>query len=342
MMQGSNKQDLTPLNDKVSQRKLGKSGLSVSEVGLGCWQLGGDFGPIDNQRVNTILDAADSSGITFWDTADVYGGGESERRIGNWCQSHKHQQVIATKLGRNESLYPNGYSVDNIRRSVDDSLARLQLSSLPLIQLHCIPPDMLANDSIWNCLEDMKKERLIDNIAASVETIAQANTCLDVPSVSSLQIILNIFRQDACDSLLAKAQKADVGILARLPLASGLLTGKMHKNTQFADSDHRNYNRDGAAFSVGETFSGIPYIKALDLVEELKALVPADMNMAQFALRWCLDQQGVSSVLAGASSPEQVFSNAHASQLAPLSSETHVALKEFYDKRVRPHVRGEI
>ena len=341
-MKDSNNQALTPSDSQVSKRTLGKSNLLVSEVGLGCWQLGGDFGPIDNQRVDAVLEAADATGISFWDTADVYGAGASESRIGNWCQTHKQQRIIASKVGRDDSLYPDGYTADNIRRSVESSLERLQLSRLALIQLHCIPHEMLSNDTVWNCLEDMKREGLIDNIAASVETIQQANTCLEIPCVSSLQIILNIFRQDACDSLLNRAKEANVGILARLPLASGLLTGKMRVDTQFASTDHRNYNRDGAAFSVGETFSGLPYEKALELVDELKALVPEGTSMAQFALRWCLDQDGVSSVLAGASSPEQVLSNAHASQLPPLSEDTHTALRDFYESRVKPHVRGEI
>lgn len=326
----------------IGKRPLGDSGLEVSEVGLGCWQLGGDFGPIDEQRVNQILAAADSSGITFWDTADVYGGGQSERLIGDWCKNNKRDRVIATKFGRNGELYPNGYTADNIRRSIDDSLQRLQLPCLPLLQMHCIPADMLTDDTLWYCIDDLKKEGLVSNIAASVETIEQARTCLDIPSITSLQIILNIFRQDACESLIMDAKNKGVGILARLPLASGLLTGKMKADTQFSSSDHRNYNKDGAAFSVGETFSGLPYEKGLALVDELKTFIPDGMTMAQFAIRWCLDQEGVSSVLAGASNAQQVVGNAQAANLPSLSKSTHQDLREFYLSKVRPNVRGNI
>jgi aryl-alcohol dehydrogenase-like predicted oxidoreductase len=327
---------------KINHRRLGKSELQISEVGLGCWQLGGDFGPIDKVTANSVLKAADQNGISFWDTADVYGSGQSEQYIGDWCREHHGTRVIATKLGRNGDLYPNGYSVDNIKRSIYGSLERLQLERISLIQLHCIPVELLKNDTMWQCIDDMKREGVIDNVGASVETIEEAQSCLSIPLVSSLQIIFNIFRQDACDSLLANAKAADVGILARLPLASGLLTGKMSSETTFSESDHRHYNRNGDAFSVGETFSGLPFKKGLELVEDIKPLVPENMTLAQFALRWCLDQDGITSVLAGASSPTQVISNAQAAAFPPLSNATHEALRELYHNKVRPHVRGNI
>lgn len=338
-----NKQSLSSSYDhKIPHRPLGKSGYLVSEIGLGCWQLGGDFGPVSKQQVNAILNAADESGVSFWDTADVYGSGQSEQWIGDWCKSNAKQRIIGTKFGRNDSLYPNGYTPENIRKSIEGSLERLQLSSIPLIQLHCIPEEMLNDDILWHCLDDLTREGLVDNVAASVETIEQAHTCLGIPAITSLQIILNIFRQDACETLLAAAKDADVGILARLPLASGLLSGKMNKNTVFSNSDHRNYNRDGNAFSVGETFSGLPYAKGLELVELIRELVPDGMSMSQFALRWCLDQHGVSSVLAGASSPEQVRDNAAASTNSPLPQSTHQALADLYIQKIRPYIRGKI
>lgn len=326
----------------MEQRKLGKSGLTASVIGLGCWQLGGDFGPTGVENSQQILNAADSESITFWDTADVYGGGESENKIGSWRQEHPKPRTIVTKLGRDGSLYPAQYTPDNMLRSIEGSLARLQVNCIDLIQLHCIPPAVLQGDAVWQILEDCRTQGLIKHYGASVENINEGLMCLDKPGLTSLQIIFNLFRQDAIQQLLPQAAAADVGIIARLPLASGLLSGKFALDTEFTEGDHRNYNKDGKFFNVGETFSGLPYAKAIELINELKGLLPADIPLAQLALRWIVDQPQITSVITGASSAEQVKQNAKVADLPALSEELHNILSEFYYAKVKAHVRGDI
>ena len=326
----------------MEKRILGKSGLVTSAVGLGCWQLGGDFGPLDNVRAFSVLAAADKAGIHFWDTADVYGAGMSESRIGAWSRQNPGSRVIVTKVGRNSELHPNGHQYDRMRRSIEGSLERLQVDSLDLVQLHCIPTRVLMGDQVWRWLEDFKAEGLIKHYGASVETVDEGLACLKRPGLTSLQIILNIFRQDAVEELLPAAKAANVGIIARLPLASGLLSGKFSDATHFDSSDHRSFNADGQAFNVGETFSGLGLNKGVLLTEKLKAIVPDGVPLSQLAIRWLLDFPEVSSVIAGASSVEQVRQNAAAVALPPLSKELHAELKKFYFEQVREHVRGNI
>ena len=323
-------------------RTLGKSGLQASVIGLGCWQLGGDFGTNGVNNAQQILAAADQHGISFWDTADVYGAGASEKSIGDWQTTHSATRTLVTKLGRDDSLFPNKYRKDTMRASIEGSLARLQVSSLDLVQLHCVPPAELQGDTIWQILEGFRDEGLIKHYGASVETVEEGLMCLDKPGLTSLQIIFNLFRQDAINELLPKAQAADVGIIARLPLASGLLSGKFAHNTQFSVQDHCHYNKDGQHFNVGETFSGLPFDKAVVLVNELKSIVPTNIPLAQFALRWLIDQPAVTTVIAGASSAQQVTQNAAAAALPSLSKTQHDELSEFYQRRVRDHVRGSI
>ncbi|HEY7774896.1 MAG TPA: aldo/keto reductase [Marinagarivorans sp.] len=326
----------------MEKRLLGKSGLVTSAIGLGCWQLGGDFGPVDNVRAFSVLAAADKAGIHFWDTADVYGSGLSESRIGAWQRQNPASRVIVSKVGRNSELHPNGYQYDRMRRSIEGSLERLQVSSLDMVQLHCIPFEVLKGDQVWRWLEDFRSEGLIKHYGASVETVEEGLDCLKRPGLTSLQIILNIFRQDAVEALLPAAAEAGVGIIARLPLASGLLSGKFNAQTSFDRSDHRNFNADGQAFNVGETFSGLGLEKGVALTEKLKTLLPADVPLAQLALRWILDFPEVSSVIAGASSVEQVKQNAAAAVLPPLTKEQHQQLRDFYYNDVRPLIRGNI
>lgn len=330
------------LGDKMEQRILGKSGLPASVMGLGCWQLGGDFGNKGIENTKKILAEADQQGITFWDTADVYGGGLSEQQIGEWANGVDKPRTIVTKLGRDGTLYPDNYTYDTMKKSIEGSLARLNVSCLDLIQLHCVPPEILKADDIWHSLEEFRSQGLIKNYGASVETIEEGLICLDKPGLTSLQIIFNLFRQDAVEQLLPQAAAAGVGIIVRLPLASGLLSGKFALDTQFSESDHRNFNKDGQCFSVGETFSGLPYNKAIELVAELKELLPSDTPLAQLALRWIIDHPQVTSVITGASSAEQVKQNAAVNDLAPLSNDLHRALSEFYSTKVRQHVRGMI
>lgn len=326
----------------MEQRKLGKSGLPASVIGLGCWQLGGDFGTAGVKNSQQILSAADSEGITFWDTADVYGGGESEKKIGCWQHAYPQPRTIVTKLGRDASLYPDQYTPENMRRSIEGSLARLQVNCIDLVQLHCIPPAVLQGDAVWQALEDFRSQGLINHYGASVENIKEGLMCLDKPGLTSLQIIFNLFRQDAVEKLLPQAAAADVGIIARLPLASGLLSGKFALDSKFSKNDHRNYNKDGAFFNVGETFSGLPYAKAIALVNELKSLLPADIPMAQLALRWIVDHPQITSVITGASSAQQVKQNAGVAAMAPLSKSLHDTLSDFYYLKVKEHVRGDI
>lgn len=326
----------------MEKRTLGKSNLSASVIGLGCWQLGGDFGPAGVENTQEILQAADSHGITFWDTADVYGGGKSEQAIGDWTQQYVKPRVLVSKVGRDGSLYPDSYSADNVKRSIEGSLTRLQVDSLDLVQLHCVPPKELQQDTIWNILEDCRSQGLIKHYGASVETIEEGLLCLDKPGLTSLQIIFNIFRQDAIEQLLPQAKAADVGIIVRLPLASGLLSGKFGRQANFTENDHRHFNKDGKYFNVGETFSGLPYEKGVELTEALKSLVPNDIALSQLALRWIIDHPQVTTVIAGSSSAKQVEQNADVASLAPLSRDLHQALFAFYMQDVKQHIRGSI
>lgn len=332
----------TPSSTKMQRRALGKSGLITSAVGLGCWQLGGDFGPVSNDEAFKILAAADDAGINFWDTADVYGAGLSEERIGTWEYYNPNKRTVVSKVGRNAELYPHGYQYDRMRRSIEDTLTRLKKTQLDLIQLHCIPLKLLERDQVWRWLEDFCDEGLIKHYGASVETLEQARSCINRPGLTSLQIIFNVLRQDAADTLLQEAQEANVGIIARLPLASGLLSGRYNANTTFSQTDHRYFNRNGQAFSVGETFSGIPFNTGLNITNQLSRLCPQNMTLAQMAIRWVLDFPQVSSVIVGAKTVEQVYSNAAAAQLPSLSTELHAQLRAFYYKNVRKHIRGQI
>ncbi|KXI29302.1 aldo/keto reductase [Paraglaciecola hydrolytica] len=327
----------------MKKRRLGKTGFEVSEIGLGCWQLGGDFGPLDEQQAGQILNHAYEHGINFWDTADVYGDGRSESLIAEWHKHHQQQDIkVATKVGRSGRLFPDKFTKQQVKSDIQASARRLGVECIDLIQLHCIPPQMLVDGEIFSWLQDFKHEGLIEHYGASVETIEEGLSCLKDSELATLQIIFNVFRQDAIQELLPKAASNDVGIIVRLPLASGLLSGKFSAQQQFAESDHRNYNRDGQAFSVGETFSGIPMNTGIELVDGLRQWVPAGFNMAEFALRWILDHPQVSSVIAGASKPQQVVANCLASAKPSLSEVTHQQLDGFYQQQVKQHIRGKI
>lgn len=326
----------------MEKRTLGKSGLEVSAIGLGTWQLGGDFGINGVENAQHILTAADQAGINFWDTADVYGDGISETSIGTWKRKHRKNKIVATKVGRNAAIYPDNYKYSALLENIERSLTRLQVDSLDLLQLHCIPKPVLEKDDIWLTLEDFRKQGFIKHYGASVETIEEGLLCINKPGLTSLQVIFNLFRQDLVSTLLPEAEKNDVGIIVRLPLASGALSGKYSLNTEFSAQDHRNYNKNGELFSVGETFSGIPYAKLISLVDELKAFMPEDMSLAQFALRWILDHPQISSVIAGASSAEQVKENASVNMLPSLHENTHQLLSDFYYSKVKQHIRGKV
>ncbi|TGG95511.1 aldo/keto reductase [Natronospirillum operosum] len=327
----------------VRQRPLGKTGFKVSEVGLGCWQLGGDWGALPTAQANAILNAADESGVTFWDTADVYGGGQSEQLIGAYTQQHPAPpRIIATKAGRTPELYGEGYTRDKLRAAIERSRERLQTDCLDLLQLHCIPYAELQRGQVFEWLDECKQDGLIRHYGASVETVEHALWCLENTDVASLQLIVNLLRQDMAEQVLPRAEEKNVGVIVRLGLASGLLSGKMQKDQQFSEDDQRHFNKDGQAFYVGETFAGLPFNTGVELAERLKALCPTGMSLPQMALRWLLDQPGVSSIITGASRPEQVTANAAASALPPLADELHDTLFQFYHAEVRQHIRGDI
>jgi len=325
----------------MQQRRLGKTGYQVSEIGLGCWQMGGDFGAMDAATAASILDRAVELGVSFWDTADVYGGGESERRIGAYLPQTSGQ-LVATKLGRGGALYPDNYTLAETRKSLEGSAERLGVETLDLAQLHCVPIEVLRDGSAFKAMDALQQDGLVRHWGASVETIEQALICLEHPGLATLQIIFNIYRQDAVTQLLDRAAAADVGIIVRLPLASGLLSGKFGKGHSFAASDHRHYNRDGAAFSVGETFGGIPFEKGVELTAQLQEMVPEGWPMSHLALRWILDHPAVSTIIAGVSRPDQLSDNVAASERPPLSDDLMAQLAAFYTDQVRPEVRGSI
>jgi aryl-alcohol dehydrogenase-like predicted oxidoreductase len=324
----------------IQQRLFPRDSRQVSEIGLGCWQLGGDWGAITEKAATDILRTALEEGITMLDTADVYGDGRSERLIGEYIRQMDARMFVATKAGRKD-LYPDRYSVEGLRQCARNSLRRLQTDSLDLLQLHCIPFDVMKAGSVWEWLRTIKREGLIRRFGASVETVEEGLWCVEhVPDLYSLQVIFNPFRQKPARLLFDRAREKGVGIIVRLPLASGLLSGKFKKETVFAPSDHRNYNADGAAFNVGETFAGLPFAKGVELASSLDGIRAASVPMAQWTLRWILDHPAVTTVIPGASNRSQVRSNAAASTLPPVPGHIHQAVATFYDEEVQPHIRG--
>ncbi|MBU1173869.1 MAG: aldo/keto reductase [Alphaproteobacteria bacterium] len=322
-------------------RRLGKTDYQVSEIGLGCWQLGGDFGEVTDADSTEILKTATGFGVTFWDTADVYGAGLSESRIG--AARHKPRGLhVATKVGRSGELFPDKYTKAGMRRSLEGSATRLGVARLDLAQLHCVPRALLADGAVFDWMDEFKRDGLVAHWGASVETVEEGLLCLGHTGLSTLQIIFNIFRQDAVEKLLPLAAEADVGIIVRLPLASGLLSGKFSADHVFAKEDHRHYNRDGQAFNVGETFAGLPFAEGVRLADKAKRMLPDDQPLAESALRWILDHEQVSTIIAGVTKPYQLAQNVGAANLPPLGPERHAALSAFYRNEVRPLVRGGI
>ena len=325
-------------------RPFGSTGVEVSEIGLGTWQLGGtEWGDVsDEQALNTLAAAADA-GITFFDTADIYGMGRSETLIGRFLKgrSDRERFFVATKLGRHPRPgWPANFTREAVRRHTEDSLRRLQVESLDLTQTHCIPREQMASGKVFEYLRELKREGKIKAFGASVETMDEALLCLEQEELGSLQVIFNIFRQKPIDVLFEQAQKRHAAIIVRLPLASGLLGGHLTRDAVFAEKDHRHFNRDGQYFNVGETFAGLPFERGVELADAIKALVPSGMTMAQFALRWCLDHEAVTTVIPGAKRPEHAKQNAAASDLPGLPAGLHSQLRRFYDDEVGPLIRG--
>lgn len=325
----------------MKTRTLGKTNYTVSEIGLGTWQFGGDFGEVHEGTVHDILSTARSSGVNFWDTADVYGAGKSEERIGAF--QDKAGVFVATKLGRGPQF--EGMTVFNkarIKESITGSIKRLNVEALDLAQLHCIPTEVLRDGEVFTIMDEIQKEGLVRHWGASVENLEEAKICLEYPGIATLQVIFNLLRQDYAWEILPLAKEKNVGIIVRLPLASGLLSGKWTSTTTFAPQDHRNYNQNGDSFNVGETFSGLPFEKGIELIDELKETLAGNTPLARTALRWILDHDAVSTVIAGVTRAEQLQANTEASQDAPLPEAMHEQLRTWYSERVKPHIRGRI
>ena len=325
----------------MKHRTFGTLRQPVSEVGLGCWQFGGDFGPMSDEQAMAIMSAAADSGVDFFDTADVYGGGRSESLIGKFLATHKGQPIrIVTKYGRDGSVFPDKFTEASMRAAVDAARRRLGVDVLDCLQLHCISIDALRESAVFDWLRSLKAEGAIREFGASVESVDEGLLCLKQDGIASLQVIFNLFRQKLLTELLPQAHAAGVSIIARLPLASGLLSGKFTRHTTFTEADHRNYNRDGQCFNVGETFAGLPFDRGIELANEIREMLPPNMTMAQASLRWILDHDAVTTIIPGASSPEQVASNVEVSNLPSLSEDLHKRMSEFYQSKVAQHIRG--
>ena len=322
-------------------REFGKSGPAVGEIGLGCWQFGGDWGEVGDDTAREVLQSAVEQGVDFFDTADVYGGGRSESLIGRFLQETAADVFVATKLGRAAGAgFPDQFTWDSLRDCTEASLKRLGVEALDLTQLHCLPPASLEGGEVFDWLRRLRQDGKIRRFGASVESMDEALVCLDQEGLASLQIIFNVFRQKPITALFDQAQARGVALIVRLPLASGLLTGKYTKDTQFAPQDHRTYNRNGESFNVGETFAGLPFEKGVDLANALKPFVPDGMSLTQMAMRWILDHPAVTVVIPGAKSSAQAAANAAISDLPALPQDLHARLTAFYEAHVAEYIRG--
>jgi aryl-alcohol dehydrogenase-like predicted oxidoreductase len=320
-------------------RKLGKTNFDVSEVSLGAWQIGGAWGDVSDASAEQVLHAAIEEGINFIDTADVYGDGRSERFIAKVLGKTGADVIVATKVGRRLSPHvAGGYNLENLTAFVERSLKNLKRETLDLVQLHCPPTEVYYRPEVFAVLDDLKKEGKIRHYGVSVEKVEEAIKATEFSGVATVQIIFNIFRQRPKDLFFGLAQERDVGVLVRLPLSSGLLSGKINHETAFAADDHRKFNRHGEQFDRGETFSGVDFDAALNAVDEIRRLVPEGVTMANFALRWILDHEAVSCVIPGARNEQQVRQNVAASDLTPLKPQQAKALADLYEAKIGPLV----
>jgi aryl-alcohol dehydrogenase-like predicted oxidoreductase len=323
----------------MNYRELGRTGWKVSDISFGAWAIGGAWGQVSDEESLAALNQAIDSGINFLDTADVYGEGRSHRLIAQLKKSRKEEIIVATKIGRRlPKQTVEGYSRANITSWIEDNLRDLNTATLDLVQLHCPPTGAYYHPEIFAVLDDLVHAGKIRFYGVSVERVEEALKAIEYPNVQTVQIIFNCFRQRPADLFFPQAKAKRVGVLARVPLASGLLTGKFRADTQFAADDHRNFNRQGQRFDMGETFSGVDYDVALAAVEEIRALLPPGVGMSQFALRWILMFDAVTCAIPGGKRPSQVADNARASDLAPLTPETMAAVRNIYDQRIRPLV----
>lgn len=322
----------------MEHRTLGRTGRKVSVVGLGTWQLGADWGDVSRDDARAVLDAAVDSGVTFLDTADVYGDGLSEQAIADFRRARPDLDLtVATKMGRRLDQVPENYVMDNFRAWTDRSRANLGVDTLDLVQLHCPPSAVVTDDEVYDALDTLVSEGVVSAYGVSVETCDQALAAIARPGVATVQIILNAFRLKPLDQVLPAARAAGVGIIARVPLASGLLSGRYTVETTFAEDDHRSYNRQGEAFDVGETFSGVDYEVGLQAAREFTDLVPQGVTPAQAAVAWVVAQEGVSTVIPGARSPEQARANARAAAV-DVRPELLESVRRIYDTHLREAV----
>ncbi len=324
----------------MKYRKLGKTNLNISEISLGTWQVGGQWGSsFDNKSADAIINSAIDNGINFIDTADVYENGLSEEAVGRVVRSRSEQIFVATKCGRQINPHTNeGYQPQVLQKYVEDSLQRMKLDTIDLIQLHCPPTEVYYRDEIFELFDRLKEQGKIQHLGVSVEKIDEAIQAINYDNVSSVQIIFNLFRQRPATSFFEIATEKNIGIIARVPLASGLLTGKFDSQTLFKAEDHRNFNRNGDFFDKGETFSGIDYELGLQAVDELKKLFPNYTNLAPIALQWILSFKAISCVIPGASKASQLESNLSVYDLPPLTEDTIAAMNSIYTKYIKPKV----
>ena len=328
------------MSDDGNLRPLGRTGLSVSPISFGAWAIGGFWGAVDDDESMRALHAAVDAGVNFIDTADVYGDGRSERLIARLRRERPNETIhVATKAGRKLPVQtPDGYTRENLTTWIDASLENLHTDTIDLLQLHCPHPAVYDRPEIFGVLDGFVSAGKIRHYGVSVETVDEARRALRHRHVQSIQIIFNLFRTKPAEEMFAEAQRAGVGIIARVPLASGLLTGKLSAASTFAPDDHRTFNRQGEQFDRGETFSGVPYEVGLEAAEALRAIVPAGATVTQFALRWILMWDAVSCAIPGARSPRQVQENVAAAALPPLDAASMAAAKDIYDRLIRPHV----
>ncbi len=328
----------------MEHRTLGRTGREVSVVGLGTWQLGADWGDVSEADARAVLEASAEAGVTFFDTADVYGDGRSERLVGGFVAAHPDAGfTVATKMGRRAEQVPASYVEPSFREWLDRSRRNLGVETIDLVQLHCPPSEVIDDDATYDVLDRLVDEGVIAAYGVSVETAAQALSAIARPHVASVQIILNAFRMKPLDEVLPAAASAGVGIIARVPLASGLLSGKYDLDTTFAEDDHRTYNRDGSAFDVGETFSGVDYGIGVEAAREFSALVASsglDVTPAQAAIAWVWQQPGVSTVIPGARNVDQAQANAAAGLVGELPAAFVEGVRDLYDRRIREQVHA--
>ncbi len=324
----------------MRQHPFGRTSFTVSDVGFGAWQIGGSWGEVSEADGRAALNAALDAGMTFIDTADVYGDGRSEKIIADVLKARQGARpMVATKAGRRLNPHvADGYTKANLEGFIDRSLKNLAVERLDLVQLHCPPAEVYYRPEVFEGLEEIRQAGKIANYGVSVENAEQALKAIEYPGVVSVQIIFNMFRQRPAGLFFQEAKRRNVAVIARVPLASGLLSGKITPQTQFAAEDHRNFNRHGEAFDVGETFAGVPFETGLQAVEEVRKLVPSGTAMAAFALRWILMHDAVTVVIPGARNAAQAQANASASDLPALSSDVMTAAREIYNRLIAPHV----